>query len=372
MRILMTTDTIGGVWTYTMDLIKGLEKYNVEVILATMGDPLTAGQLAQVRKLKKVILDASNYKLEWMTDPWKDLERAQRWLLQLTFTFSPDVIHLNSYAFDGRLFNAPVIMVGHSCMLSWWQAVKNEPAPPEFERYANVVKRGLQSANVVIAPSHAMMMNLIEYYGDFKRSQVIYNSGDEAYFKPGKKEKIIFSMARTWDDAKNIGLVADVAKELDYPVFIAGGEKKTAEGKTSSNLHYLGKLEKKEIASWLSIASVYVLPAFYEPFGLSVLEAAYSGCALVLGQIDSLREIWKDNAIYCDPKSKTEVRDAINSLMVDDAFRQKMATAALNRASEFKLAYMAGAYYSLYSSLMDSPRTVPENKFSSSSIKTRF
>ncbi len=32
------------------------------------------------------------------------------------------------------------------------------------------------------------------------------------------------------------------------------------------------------------------LPARYEPFGLSVLEAALSGCALVLGDIPSLRE----------------------------------------------------------------------------------
>ncbi|NJK96860.1 MAG: glycosyltransferase [Bacteroidales bacterium] len=187
----MTTDTIGGVWTYTMDLIKGLEKYNVEIVLATFGDPLSHTQLAQVRKLKKVNLDTSGYKLEWMPDPWKDIERAQRWLLQLSFTYAPDVIHLNSYAFNGTFFNAPVIVVGHSCVLSWWQAVKHESAPADWNRYRELVKQGLHTADVVVAPSHTMMMKLIEFYGEFNRSQVIYNSVDESYFKPGKKEKIV-------------------------------------------------------------------------------------------------------------------------------------------------------------------------------------
>jgi len=352
MKILMTTDTIGGVWTYTMDLIKGLEKYNVEVILATMGDPLSSSQLAQVRKLKKVILDSSNYKLEWMENPWKDLERAQRWLLQLTFTFSPDIIHLNSYAFDARLFNAPVVMVGHSCVLSWWQAVKNQPAPSEWNHYAEVVKKGLQSADVVVAPSHCMMSNLVKYYGEFEKSHVIYNSGDELYFKGGNKEKIVFCMGRLWDEAKNVKLIAEAAKYLEYPVFLAGDNKRNVPQNIPSNLHFLGKLDKKDIARWLSIAAVYVLPAYYEPFGLSVLEAAYSKCALVLGNIDSLQEIWGGNALYCSPDNTSEFVSTINMLMQNDSQRKKLADDAFKRSHVFNLPEMAGEYYSLYNSLL--------------------
>ena len=367
MKILMTTDTIGGVWTYTMDLIKGLEKYKVEVVLATMGNPPSSAQMAQVRRLKRVILDTSNYKLEWMDDPWKDLERAHRWLLQLTFTFNPDVIHFNSFAFDRKHFNAPVVMVGHSCVLSWWQAVKNESAPSEWQRYAETVKRGLRSADVVVAPSHTMMMHLIDNYGTFNRSQVIYNSGDESFFKPGKKEKIIFTMGRLWDEAKNLKLLSEVASQIEYPVFIAGDIKTWK--KTSSNLHYLGKLDKKSIARWLSIASVFALPAYYEPFGLSVLEAAYSGCALVLGKIDSLQEIWKENALYCNPQNAQELKDTINSLMADEKMLQQYSNAALKRSSDFKLAQMAGEYYALYNSLLGSSWSVnQDNVYSSKAI----
>src|SRR5690625_7216151 len=40
-----------------------------------------------------------------------------------------------------------------------------------------------------------------------------------------------------------------------------------------------------EVFTWLRQASVFVMPSRYEPFGLSVLEAALSGCALILSDI---------------------------------------------------------------------------------------
>lgn len=374
MRVLMTTDTIGGVWTFTIDLVKGLEKYNVEVVLATMGAPLSSQQLAQVRRLKRVSIDSSTYKLEWMPDPWKDIERAQRWMLHLNFTYNPDIIHLNSYAFDCSLFNVPVVMVGHSCVLSWWKSVKKESAPAEWNTYADIVKKGLHSTDVVVAPSHNMMMSLIENYGEFNRSQVIYNAGDVNFFKPGSKEKIIFSMGRLWDEAKNIQLLVNAARELDYPVFIAGeGHQKLDPGK-NSNIHFLGKIDRKEIARWLSITSVFAMPALYEPFGLSILEAAYSGCALVLGNIRSLNEIWKNNALYCDPTNVQDLVDKLNHLMNNDGERNNLSQAALKRSSEFKLPVMAGAYFSLYNSLAGAAWAVHQKSKDSphETIRTRY
>ena len=55
------------------------------------------------------------------------------------------------------------------------------------------------------------------------------------------------------------------------------------------------------MADAYAAAAIYALPARYEPFGLSVLEAAQHGCALVLGDIDSLRENWDGAALFVDP-----------------------------------------------------------------------
>jgi hypothetical protein len=73
-------------------------------------------------------------------------------------------------------------------------------------------------------------------------------------------------------------------------------------------VHCLGELPRDALAARAGAASIYALPARYEPFGLSVLEAALSGCALVLGDIASLRETWGDAAVYVPPTTRGPAR----------------------------------------------------------------
>src|SRR2546423_14807701 len=129
MRVLMTSDTIGGVWTYALELCRALRPHGVEVAVATMGNPPTPDQQSDLARLDHVQLFQSTYKLEWMDDPWDEVDEAGQWLMELEEEISPDVIHLNGYAHGSVLFRAPVLVVGHSCVLSWWQAVKKQDCP---------------------------------------------------------------------------------------------------------------------------------------------------------------------------------------------------------------------------------------------------
>ena len=36
----MSADSVGGVWTYALDLTRGLRALGIDVLLATMGAPL--------------------------------------------------------------------------------------------------------------------------------------------------------------------------------------------------------------------------------------------------------------------------------------------------------------------------------------------
>src|ERR1044072_393622 len=83
MRILMTADTVGGVWTYALELTRALQPYNVEVLLAIMGPSLNTSQQNDARSLSNLSLFKSNYKLEWMPECWPDVKRAGDWLLHL-------------------------------------------------------------------------------------------------------------------------------------------------------------------------------------------------------------------------------------------------------------------------------------------------
>src|SRR5581483_11395624 len=109
-RILMTADTIGGVWTYSLELARGLAKHGVEVHLATMGALPTREQRKEASDIRGLLLHTSTCKLEWMDDRWGDVERAGEWLLKLEQTTRPDLIHLNGYAHAVLPWSVPTIV----------------------------------------------------------------------------------------------------------------------------------------------------------------------------------------------------------------------------------------------------------------------
>ncbi len=315
MKILMTTDNIGGVWTFALDMARGLKKYNIEVVLAVIGEPLTESQ--------KLELDGISYrhfkaKQEWMDNPWNNVYASGKWLLWLKELENPDIMHLNSYTLGCLEWNIPVIVTLHSCVLSWWEAVKNEQAPASWNLYREHVKAGIQSADMLTAPSNFMMEAAEKNYGTFRNKKIIYNGRNAHQFIRGKKEKIVFSMGRTWDEAKNIKLLVKAAETIDYPVIIAGKISSDEVKNLPSNVSLPGQLNQRQVAGWLSKAWVYALPAKYEPFGYSFLEAAFSGCALVGGNIPSLNEIWSTSMTYTHTNDAGQLAQIINDLMSND------------------------------------------------------
>jgi hypothetical protein len=174
-KVLLTSDTVGGVWTYAVELIRGLAPHGVHVALATMGAPLTPDQWNEIRALGNVQVFESEFRLEWMENPWRDVEEAGQWLLRIEREFEPDIIHLNNYCHGTLPWTVPVLMAGHSCVLSWWSAVKNSAPPECWSRYRESVRAGLQNADFVVSPSHAMREFLEAAYGPLAQTAVIPN-----------------------------------------------------------------------------------------------------------------------------------------------------------------------------------------------------
>jgi glycogen synthase len=110
----------------------------------------------------------------------------------------------------------------------------------------------------------------------------------------------------------------------------------------------LGVLDRAEMAERLGAAAIFAAPARYEPFGLGVLEAAASGCALALGDIASLRETWDGAAVFLPPNDAAAWRDALSSLIADEARRAALAAAARRRAAAFSRERMGERYAELY------------------------
>ncbi|MGC4069264.1 MAG: glycosyltransferase family 4 protein [Polyangiaceae bacterium] len=346
----MTTDAVGGVWTYALSLAREFSRVGMRVVLAVIGPSPTDGQRREANRIRSVELRECNESLEWMADPWLGVKRSGEYLLDLASEVKPDIVHLNGYAHGALNFDCPRIVVGHSCVLSWWEAVKSEPPPVRYAEYRRAVAAGLERADQVVVPSASMLRALWRHYG-LDRGHVIHNGTEFPEVESGPKETIAFCSGRVWDEAKNVRVVAAAAQGSRVPFYIAGS------GSTDERwgcLRALGRLESHQIRSWFARSAIYVSPALYEPFGLATLEAASFGAALVLGDIESQREIWGDAALFVPPRDPERLRSAVERVAFDDALRNVLARRAARRARQFTVEKQARLYADLYGQLIRS------------------
>jgi glycogen synthase len=338
MRVLMTADAVGGIWAYADELARALEDGGCEVVLATLGPNPAPDRTTPHLSCR----------LEWQEDPWEDVAAAGDWLMELAQELRPDVVHLNSYALASRRWPAPVVVVAHSCVRSWHEAVRGEPAPPPFKRYGLEVERGLRAADAVVAPSMAMLNDLRRLYPADGLGVTIHNGVSPHPFEPVEKEPVVLAAGRLWDEAKGLAAIDDAAARAVWPMQVAGDRG----GVEASHARLLGPLGRDELRERMGRAAVFAHPARYEPFGLAVLEAALAGCALVLGNIATLRELWDGAALFVPRADGHALASAVEILARDERLRRRLGEAARERAARHDARAMARAYSELYSSLV--------------------
>jgi glycosyltransferase involved in cell wall biosynthesis len=356
--ILMTVDATGGVLTYALSLVSELGRAGTKVHFAMLGPKAREEQVAAIHAIPGAVLHENVGALEWMDDPWADLSRTTDWLRDLEKQVRPDLVHLNGYCHAAVGFHAPVLVVAHGCALS-----RAESLDGDVERltaYAEATRRGLAAATAVIAPSEAMRAALDRHYGPLPRLAVI-PSGLAVDAAPREKERLIVTAGRVWDRAKNVEVLARVARSLPCPVEIAGGLAPPGVADAvrfdrRDGVRDLGWLSPRALGDLLDRAAIFASPARYEPFGMSALEAGLRGCALVLGDIPSQRELWEDAAAFVGTDDERGLADAITKLALDDSLRARMGAAARLRARLFTPARTARAMNDLYETMIQSRR----------------
>ena len=351
-RVLMTADAVGGVWTYAMDLATGLGARGVHVTVAVMGPPMRDAQRAEAARRGIDVIEEP-YRLEWMEDPWTDVDRAGPWLMTAAERIGADLVHLNGFCHAALPWKPPTVVVAHSCVRTWWRGVHGDAPPEGWDTYSRRVAEGLRRATAVVAPTRALLDEVQGEYGVMVPCQVIPNgcgAADEQ--SAGEKEAVVFSAGRLWDEAKNFAAISAAAAHVSWPIYLAGD----AEGPTgrfvpSGGVRCLGRLDPASMAEWYGRASIYALPARYEPFGLSVVEAASAGCALVLGDIRTLRENWSGAAVFVPPDNRRALGAAIEMLIHDRPRREELGRLARRRAASFSVSRMCDGYLALYRAL---------------------
>jgi glycosyltransferase involved in cell wall biosynthesis len=352
-RILMTTDAVGGVWVYATSLAAALAHEGTHVTLVTLGPaPQEAHRAALARLPAGVELVVTDLALEWLDPDGTDAARARDTLLRIADRVGADLVHLNGFREGAIPWPCPSVVVAHSCVLSWWAACRpEEPLPAQWLRYRDGVALGLANADAWVATTATFRRTVRDLYRPPAAGHVIRNGAEIPPHAATRKEPIVLASGRAWDEGKNLGALAATAPELPWQVQIAGSGAAASADPTGSPC-WLGEIAHAELQRRMRQAAIYAAPARYEPFGLGILEAAASGCALVLSDIATLRELWDSAALFAPADDRAALARAIRRLCEDDAERQRLQRRARARAARYTLANTLSAYRALYNSLL--------------------
>jgi glycosyltransferase involved in cell wall biosynthesis len=338
-HVLMTADAVGGVWTYALDLADGLAAFGVRTTLAVAGPKPSAAQLAEAAAIPGLGLVDTGLPLDWTAETPEAVSLAGERLAGLAAELRPDLVHLNSPAYAASPpFPVPVVGVAHSCVATWWAAVRAPlPLPEDFRWRAALVAEGYAGCDVLLAPTRAFAEATARAYGR-PAPLVTLNGRRNPASAPASAGPApsVFTAGRLWDDGKNVAVLDSAAARLGTPVYAAGPViAPHGEVKWFPHLRLLGTLDERAVAGWLASRPIFVSTALYEPFGLAVLEAAQAGCALVLSDIPTFRELWEGAALFVDPKDAHGLAAAVGRLAENPARREALAEAARARSQRY-------------------------------------
>ncbi len=356
MRVLMTTDAVGGVWQYSLALARGLvELHGCRVMLVCLGRP-SERDLAESIPGGGVEMVSLDVRLEWMPDSAGDVRRGLEEVASLAASWRPDLIHSNQFCFGLLECSVPKVVVGHSDLLGWmaWHRGTSTPDDAGLEAYRTLVMEGLSGASAVVCPSNFAARTLEQIYG--RPATVIYNGLWPDQYRPCQAGNTAVVAGRLWDESKRAATAVEAVEGLPIELLLIGatvgptGE--TARLPSAPNARYLGKLDWAGTRATIAGARFYLATSTYEPFGLAALEGAFCGCVLLANDTPAYREIWGDAAFYYRRDDAQELRRLLLDLLRHPGEVEKFARAARQRAlARFSADRMACEYYRLYESL---------------------
>ncbi|MBV9573713.1 MAG: glycosyltransferase family 4 protein [Acidobacteriales bacterium] len=365
MHVLVTADTLSGIWTYTRELVTGLVGRGARVTLVSFGEIPLPQETAWMDNLHGLEYSPTAFRLDWMQEGEKDLTDSFAYLTALIKDLKPDVLHLNQLCYGSLPVKTPRIVVAHGDMLSWWKAVHgHEPKDSRWLRwYRGVVQRGLAQADVVVAPTVCMLDSIRSSYLRPRREAVIYIGRNPIFFNPYvSKDDSVLSVGRLYDAGKQVSLLTQFTHSL--PVCIVGADNPArtaripirADVKVATDnacVALRGPQTEAQLRKLYSRAAIYAATSRYDPFSMPALEAALSRCAIVANDIPSFREIWGDAALYFRTNDATSLASVIHRLSQDRNLSRAYGNRAFNRAREcFNAKRMIDEYVSLYSGLL--------------------
>ena len=359
MRVLLTTEPTGGVWTFTTDLTSELLQRGHAVALVSLGRQPSHEQRSWCAAQNLAYgpsfqFTASNIPLESMEKNDFVFTQGAGVLSHIARQFRPDLLHSNQFCFGALPLDIPKLVTAHSDVLSWASACRPRGLEESrwLRQYRLLVSQGLQSCDAVVSPTRWMAMELARHYNGLPASYVIRHG--RSFDPPESRLRSMqaVTVGGLSDEAKNLEILRTV--NVPIPIYVAG-ERQCGGSVTPQQIGrsiLLGPLPQTSLLTLFARSSIYIATSIYEPFGIAPLEAALCGCAVVANDIASLREVWGDDALYFDgPRSLSTL---LQQLSRDERRLAEARQRSFARASELTAQRMADGYEELYRTLLAS------------------
>lgn len=157
-------------------------------------------------------------------------------------------------------------------------------------------------------------------------------------------ERFLFYPAQFWVHKNHLGILKALAllrmeEGLDVPVVFAGAKKSgfTAVMNSVSDLGltdlvtYVGYLPNEDMAGFYTSAQALVMPSFFGPTNVPIVEAFQLGCPVITSPARGIPEQTGDAAIMVDPRSPRDIAHGIRRVWDSAELRADLRERGLRR-----------------------------------------
>jgi glycosyltransferase involved in cell wall biosynthesis len=150
---------------------------------------------------------------------------------------------------------------------------------------------------------------------------IVPNGIDDSLFTPDSKrvksERMVLCVARIEGIKNQLNLIKAL-NSTEFTLIIIGSpapnQKKYythCRKIASGNIQFISHMPQEQLLSYYKKAKVHILPSWFETCGLSSLEAAASGCNIVVTNKGYTRDYFGDFAFYCDPADPASILNSV-------------------------------------------------------------
>jgi len=348
----------GGLGTATGGLVKALARSGLDVAVLLIGSasgssylefaPDRAAVTRRRRRGGATILEAS-----WFEDIETLVRRVRDW--------GADLLHLHSFwlwpiaqALRDRL-RLPLVYTVHSLDRAEYEI---GAGPPQCFGQWTQQSSVIHGADIVICLTGSERELLRQYCpGVDGRIRIVGNGIEDAPLRrrarpaQGAGPTVLFSgrfvdRKGIWELIGAIGIVLAAAPDVRF--VLAGGHRDCPAAQMEawllpenlrpyqSQIHFTGWLTQQQMAAHYRAADILVVPSWYEPFGMVVLEGMIHGLAVAAAAVGGPAEILRDGetGLLFAPRDAQALASAILRLAQDPDFRLRLADAGARDVRE--------------------------------------